>query len=118
MKKYTSLLLGFTLLFACEDVVGVEDITAETVVILAPADNSTIDDTTVSFSWETMSGAETYQLQIAIPTFEQATEIVVDTTTMNNQFQKELESGDYQWRIRALNSAYQTEYNTRNLIVQ
>ncbi len=102
----------------CEELIEVEDITNETVSILAPVNNSTLTDTTVNFSWQALEFAESYQLQIALPNFENAQAIVEDTTLTASNFTKTLELGIYQWRIKAINFAYETAFTTLNLNIE
>lgn len=112
MKKLlltTTILLG---LMACEDIIEVVDISNETVTILAPTASSTVDSTQVVFTWQPIEDAENYHLQVATPTFGNATQIVLDTLIANTSFTKILETKDYEWRVRAENANYKTTYTT------
>lgn len=112
MKKFLyiiSLLLLFCTL-ACDDIIEVTDISNEELKILAPTDGAILTDETVAFTWEAMEEAEQYHLQIAIPNFQQAMQIVADTLVAKTTFAKALQSGNYQWRIRGENSGYHTAY--------
>ena len=113
--KYISL---FGLLFSCSEVIEVKDISNDLVVILAPVDNSNLQSTTVNFSWEALDFADTYKLQIAKPDFDNAQTIVEDTIISVTEFSKTLEAYNYQWRIKAINSAYETAYSTQNLSIE
>jgi len=112
------LILMFGLIYGCEQLIEVEDISNETVSVLAPTNNTVLDDTSVNFSWESLDFSETYQLQIALPNFDTAEVIVEDTLISTTSFTKILEPDEYQWRVRALNSAYQTQYTTQNLTIE
>ncbi len=120
MKKRlltTIILLG---LMACEDIIEVVDISKETVTVLAPTNQSVIGTTDVTFTWQhDIEDAENYHLQVATPTFGNASQIVVDTLmpiidtlTTKTSFTKTLEAKDYEWRIRAENANYRTTYTT------
>ncbi len=102
---------------ACEEILIVEDISQETVTMLAPLEGAHLSSTTVTFSWNTVEEADEYKLQIASPNFEAATEIVEDTTVTVISFSEALEAGDYQWRIRAENSVYESAYTTQSFTV-
>lgn len=104
--------------FACEEIVAVEDISQDTVTILAPTSNSILALGSVTFSWSELQDAEQYHLQLAIPTFENASQILLDTTITSTNFLKTLELGAYEWRIRAENSDYQTQYSTQNFTIE
>lgn len=117
MKKllYTGCL--FFCLTACDDIVGVKDIEDKTVTILAPTNASVLDITDVTFSWEPLDDAEYYNLQIASPNFENAQQILLDSTVSVTSFSNQLDFGDYEWRIRAENSGYNTAYISQTFSV-
>ena len=110
MKKNFYTLLSLLCCFSCDDIIEVTDISKEELKVLAPSDQSILTDAAVAFTWETMEEAERYHLQIATPNFQQAAQIVADTLVTKTTFAKALQSGNYQWRIRAENSGYSTAY--------
>jgi hypothetical protein len=111
------LLFTIVLLSSCE-AIFVEDISDATVTILAPSSGSVVANGAVNFNWQVVNDAETYQVQIAIPTFLNASQIVLDTTIAKTSFTKDLTVGKYQWRVKALNSDYHTNYTTTSFEVQ
>jgi len=117
MKKIF-LILTFWFFISCDDIIEVEDISGSTISILAPVDGSLLTDTEVIFSWNTIQDAERYKLQIATPNFETATQIILDTTITTSNFIKTLDIGNYEWRIRAENSDYQTIYTTQSFTIE
>ena len=82
MSNNILLLLFAVVTFGCDDIIEVEDISNTTVIILAPTNNAVLNNTTLTFSWEPIESAETYQIQIATPTFDEALQIVVDSTAI------------------------------------
>jgi uncharacterized protein YegP (UPF0339 family) len=110
MKNFFFIFVLFIFL-GCE-AVFVEDISNETVVVLAPTENSDVAAGNVTFNWQLVFEADSYQVQIAAPSFQNATQILLDSVSESNVIQKNLEAGAYEWRIRALNSEYQTDYIT------
>ncbi|MBR9914712.1 MAG: hypothetical protein GYB32_07785 [Algicola sp.] len=119
MRVKTILVSLITLCFlSCKDLIEVEDISAESVTVLAPMDNVTLNENIVTFSWEPLEYAETYQLQIVAPSFESPAQIVQDTIVLNNSFSGSFSANNYQWRIKALNFAYETQYTTQNLTIE
>ncbi len=120
MKNYKTLLffLLVVALWSCEDIIEVPDISDRSVKILAPSDNSELDTLNIKFNWETIEDANTYRVQIADPNFIQAEQILVDSlidvvdslgtgNSFNHQF---TDYGNYEWRIKAINSAYETPF--------
>lgn len=92
----------------------VDDISKKEVILTAPANNAALSSSGVTFSWETVESADKYQLQIAIPNFENPQQIIVDTLVTKNSYTQQLNIGKYEWRVRAVNSAYETAYFKRN----
>lgn len=93
------------------------DIEDEHVMLTAPADNLRTLVSSHSFRWEYLSEADKYKLQIASPSFENASRIWLDTTVISNSFDITLLPGSYEWRVRAENSAYSTVYSVRTLVI-
>ncbi|TCI85588.1 hypothetical protein [Tenacibaculum sp. M341] len=99
-------------------IVKAEDISAGIVTITAPVENSEVGVGTVEFTWNELNDADEYQLQIATPDFDSATSFVVDTRVETAFFNTSLAEGTYQWRIKALNSGFETRYTTTNFTVK
>ena len=118
MIKRLTLLVCLIVLSNCEQIIEVEDISNEHIVVLSPVNNTTLTSNEVNFTWEPLDFAEQYQLQIAHPNFEAAEVFVEDTIITANSFIKPLVTNTYQWRIRALNFAYETQYTTQNLTIE
>lgn len=118
MKKIKCVLCFLIVFFACEEIIEVEDISNKTVNVLAPTDTATLTITTISFSWDAVADAKQYKLQIAEPNFEMANQIVLDTTVTVTNFNQTLEFGDYEWRVRAENSGYQTVYSKQSFTIE
>ena len=71
-------------------------------VLLAPKNNTELDNTTVNLAWESVEGAAYYELQIATDTtFTRLTEHLVKLidTTFTKYSLKEVQT--YYWRVRA-----------------
>lgn len=113
LYKYFSFLVLISFI-SCEEILIVDDISEKEVILTAPANNTTLSSSGVTLSWETIENAEKYQLQIATPNFEVPQQIVTDTLITKNSFTQQLNIGKYQWRVRAVNSAYETAYATRS----
>ena len=101
----------------CEAVLNEEDISEEPVVLIAPSDGAALTETAIALSWEPLEDADAYQLQIATPSFEMALQVVSDTIVVVNHFPVNLSSGDYEWRVKGLNSAYETVFTTRSFTI-
>ncbi len=111
MKKYIlSGLLMITTFYGCEEAFIEEDLSDDTTAIIAPKDGSQIEDTSINFSWEAVDQATSYRVQIARPNFENAAQIVEDTTVSSTNFSTSLTKNAYEWRVRAQNSGSETPY--------
>lgn len=116
--SYKILFLFFFLTFAsCEEILLVKDISDKEVTLTAPVDNAALSSTSITFSWENVENADNYQLQIATPNFETPLQIVLDTLVSKKSFTTQLNIGQYQWRVRAVNSGYETSYTTRSFAI-
>lgn len=95
--------------FNCKDIIE-EDIEEETVVLLAPANGLQTVVVSHTFWWEPVDGADNYNLQIVTPSFSNLESLVADTNLSNVQFQYTLNPGNYEWAVRAYNSASSTDF--------
>lgn len=120
----TLLLIILVSIFSCEDILEVPDISNQTVPILAPSEGTVLTTNAVGFNWQTINDATSYQVQIATPSFENTAQIVMDSIIsedtlglVNTRIDQSLLNGSYAWRVKALNSDYETKYTLSNFIV-
>lgn len=123
MRKLGWLLLVVFFMYSCDDIIEVEDISDRTVILVAPTNDAILSSGTIHFDWEPVEDAESYRIQIATPDFDAPLQIVedstlVDSTATNTTFSTSLDEGAYQWRVRAQNSDYQTNYTTQSFTVE
>ena len=112
MNRYIIVVMMVATFAGCSEILYETDISNEEVCIFAPTDMAELSNTNVSFSWCEIEGATGYRLQIAKPSFTNATEIVLDTIISNTEFSKTLLPDSYQWRVKAQNAVYETSYTT------
>lgn len=114
MRKFTTpIILSLLLVFcSCEEILLEEDISTSTVELLTPGENAVIESSTISFRWSEVEAATEYQLQIATPGFAAPQQFITDISIEENFYSGELPEGDYEWRVRALNSNYNTAFST------
>ncbi|MCF6133371.1 hypothetical protein [Flavobacterium wongokense] len=96
--------LGFISLFSCEDIIE-EDITNDTVIIVSPQNNQDIYSNVVNFQWNELDGADKYRVQVY-----SNSSVIVDSLVSQNHLSMPMTAGDYQWRIRGENFAYNSNY--------
>lgn len=116
--KYLKYLIVILVITGCEDIIEVEDISNKTVTVLAPTNSVVLNNTTITFTWESVSEANAYTIQIATPNFENAQQILLDSTVSTTSYTKLLDYNTYEWRVRAKNSEYNTLYTTQNFTVE
>jgi hypothetical protein len=104
-----ALALSISLFIGCEDFFE-KDIESSEITLNSPADSARTEVSSITFWWEPVNGATSYQLQVASPNFAAIVKPVLDTTVGTNKFIFTLVPGKYEWRVRALNSAYATGY--------
>ena len=76
-------------------------------VLLSPADNSAIKDTTPTFSWQIVTDASTYILQYkkTSQTWDNAEQrILIGNTSTSYTVGSPLEESEYEWRVKCVNS--------------
>ncbi len=104
-------------LSSCEDILEVPDISNQTVSILAPTEGSSLTTNVVGFNWEAVEDATAYTVQVATPNFENAAQFNLDSVVqvdtlgqITTRINQTLFNGNYQWRVKAFNSDYETVY--------
>ncbi|MBC9794704.1 hypothetical protein [Sinomicrobium weinanense] len=109
----------------CDDIAEVPDISDKEVVLIAPTDEATVKGNAVTFTWQPVEDAESYILQVATPDFPNASQVVIDHTierdTSDNvlatSYSKEMLPRAYEWRVKAVNSGYETPFSTNAFIL-
>ncbi|OWW23505.1 hypothetical protein B4Q04_20105 [Zobellia sp. OII3] len=110
--------LALLVLSSCQDILEVPDISNKNIELLAPKDSTTVLHNNVSFTWTEILEADTYSVQIATPNFNNAAQIEfdtilrVDSTFIRTGIIQNLPDSDYEWRVKALNSGYETNYSS------
>ncbi|MEM9686564.1 MAG: fibronectin type III domain-containing protein [Bacteroidota bacterium] len=99
-------------LLSCEEIIGEEDISEVQLVLTAPSDGAVLTETDITLSWEPLKGADQYHIQIATPSFEGALQVVKDSILPGNNLSVALTPNAYEWRVKAVNSAFETEFST------
>ncbi len=104
-------------LIACDDIIEETDISEKQITVLAPLDGSNVPGNQVSFNWNLLEEADSYRVQVAQPNFGNATQILMDSLVVRdtldqiaNRVQLGLLNGNYQWRIKGLNSGFETPF--------
>lgn len=108
MKRNNSiflLALIFFALIACDDILE-KDISDMQITVISPNEGDTIAGNTVQFLWNTIEGANNYNIQVYKENL-----LVMDTLVGAPPFVNNLQSDSYQWRIKGENEAYETQYN-------
>jgi hypothetical protein len=104
-------------LTGCKDVFE-EDITNKTIMINTPKDSAQMTVYNQLFWWNKVEGATDYSIQIVSPSFDSLVYFITDTLVSGvEKFNKTLAPGTYQWRIKALNGAYETKFQTYTLFM-
>ncbi|WP_353780255.1 hypothetical protein [Winogradskyella sp. 3972H.M.0a.05] len=107
LKNCAILILSCVIFTSCDDVFE-EDITGDIVQIISPTSGQVIQGNTVVFSWQELDGADDYRIQV----INDAQLNVVDSLVTNiTSIDFILDPGNYNWRIKGENFAYETQYN-------
>jgi hypothetical protein len=101
---------------SCEQLIE-KDITNNELILIAPGDNLKTIYSTQTFWWEELDGALTYNLQVVSPSFESIEIIMADTLLSKNKFTINLFPGNFEWRVRAQNGSYKSQFFLRTLLI-
>jgi hypothetical protein len=93
----------------CEEVFE-QNLNTQSVTLLTPLNNQ-ISSKSVVFSWDQKDGSASYEIQVVNPGFDSAYSIVLDTTIKQNFYLASIDTGAYQWRVRAFNSYSTTPFS-------
>ncbi len=103
-------------LFGCTDIIE-PNISGEHVKLLAPTDSLTTIYSSIALWWDPIKNANSYSVQIVSPSFDFIERLMMDTITETNQVVVSLFPGQYQWRVKAINYSYETEYTTSTFFI-
>ena len=100
-----------------------EDISRNTVPIVAPVDRVSVRAGNVDFRWLAVEYAAGYELTVVAPSFAEAGRVVIDTViyadTLDRRFgcRVALTEGEYEWSVAGFNGGYRTRAEQRRLTV-
>lgn len=109
-KTFVITLIVLCSMISCEVIIEVEDISEESVEILAPLNNTLVNTANVNFNWTKLQDSLRYRIQIAQPNFSVAQQLLMDSVVTSTGVNKTLADGNYEWRVQAFNSAYETSF--------
>ncbi len=95
----------------------IANISNDSIRLISPVNNLETEENTQTFWWEKIDGAEKYLFQIVSPSFSNVEVLIEDTELTDNKISLTLQPGIYQWRIKGINSKYQTGFTTNTLII-
>ncbi|MHC0439232.1 hypothetical protein [Flavobacterium sp. 3-210] len=110
MKTINKLLLLLLLTFiaiSCEDIFE-EDISNDNIETISPKNNTVIESNVVNFQWNELDGAKKYRVQV----LNLDETVVIDSLVTKNNFICPLSPGNYKWKVRGENFAYESKYST------
>lgn len=114
MKKINSILLIAIalLLFSCDDILE-KDIKNDMVELISPIDYEEIESNVVVFKWNSLPDADKYRIQI----FKTDKTKILDSLLTSKDLTYPLPHGEYQWRVRGENFAYQSSYSHQGIFI-
>ena len=95
---------------SCDDIFE-EDIEDDTLTVIAPLEGTVIESNVTNFRWEELEGATKYRIEI----YDHTDDKIVDTLVQNKlNLVYPLNQGQYKWKARAENAAYESKYSVLN----
>lgn len=104
------------LMFSCDDFF-VEDISKSQLQLKTPSTGYQSEDKKISFRWEEVPKAVNYKLEVVSPGFSKNHKLVFEKLLSQPQFDTVLVTGDYEWRVKAMNSASETDYSSSSFSI-
>lgn len=117
MRKIVFVITIITTLLSCESFF-IEDISDEIVVALAPLNGAELNKGKIQFSWKSIDAADTYQVEIVTPYFSSVQKVIKEVEIEETSIDVNLEPGEYQWRVKAMNSEHETGFTISSFTVQ
>jgi hypothetical protein len=115
--QFTALLFIVLLLAAaCQDFVA-EELGANKVTLLSPADSIQSTLLMPTFWWNAVNGAESYRLQIVSPSFARPEKMILDSAVSGTKCTIQLLPGKYEWRVKAVNNISETPYTVHYFVI-
>lgn len=111
------MIIALPSILACTTIIE-EDIENDSVKLLSPPNDYISKDGTLTFWWEQIDGAENYELQVVSKSFDYVETLIVDTLLSTNKYSKQIDAGEYSWRVRAINDGYKTNYTSQTFRVE
>lgn len=105
INKLILILLSLTVI-SCEDIFE-EDISDDTIETVSPKDNTVIESNVVNFQWDELDGAKKYRVQV----LDLDETVMLDSLVTKTSFLCPLSPGNYQWKVRGENFAYESNYS-------
>ncbi len=90
---------------SCEEIISF-NISNQTPEIITPSHNDTLQENPILIKWKKMEGATKYQLEIVSPSFNNIQKYILDTIVFKNTFSVNLDSNQFEFRLKAINSGY------------
>jgi hypothetical protein len=113
MNYFKYFLLLFILVnISCEEILFEVDISNSSVVLISPSDNAELPFNSIFLDWEKVEDATEYEVQIATPNFDEVQQLLLSATDSITAYEVQLNVGDYEWRVKAKNSSYETQFKT------
>lgn len=108
-SKYLILCIAI-LISACKAIIE-PSINDRKITPLAPGDMTKSASYAITFWWEPVEDALSYNLQVVSPSFSNIGRLVADTVIRTNKFTLNLKPGDYEWKVLAQNGSSQTAFS-------
>lgn len=111
MRKNNKILLFFSFLIifhSCDDIFE-EDISNEVINLILPEQGHANEGNVVDFLWNSVDGVDNYRIQIFNENQFLELDSLIDKSKTSFTFN--LDPGEYKWRVKAINFAYETDYS-------
>ena len=94
------------------------DISSKQVKLTSPADKHTTVNTDITFLWEKLQGANTYNIIIVKGSFDIVEDKILDIETADLDVSQTLTPGNYEWKVKGVNEISETGYTQYSFTIE
>ena len=95
---------------SCEDITE-PILDNEKVELVAPINGVISKENQQNLFWNSLDKQANYELQVVSPRFDSIVKLILDTTINKNIYSINIDSGSYEWRVRAVNNSSYSKFS-------
>lgn len=116
--KRPAMAIMILMVASCSEIIGIADISDETVLLQSPVEGAEVTDSITTLSWSKIDNVNAYLVQLTKPNFAESSKILLDSlitldsTNTQGLVEIKLDSSAYEWRVKGMNDGYETGFSS------